>query len=155
MPRPDHLPSVLFALLAPALLIGCRNNQVPPQTPNAESTPSPTADETRAIAARQACYARLVRIDAELVGHVVALESGSPCASNNDCIVVDVKTSCLSSCPNVIARSDMAELTRRLAASESQWCRGPTECTMQSLCAPTTAVCDAGRCRARWDGVAL
>jgi hypothetical protein len=139
------LSSVLWVLLANALMVGCIHRAT---APDVTVTPEPFPTETR-----EACYAKMVAIDSELVGHVVSLESGSHCASNNDCVVVDVGTSCLSSCPNVVAQDDLSELKKRLATSDAKWCRGPAECTMQSMCARTTAVCDGGRCRAKWDGL--
>jgi hypothetical protein len=147
--------STVCALLVAVLLAGCAQQSSTPSvagkaTPGKISSPE---DEARALAARGACYQKLTAIETELVGHVLSLESGSRCTTNDECVVVPVETSCLSSCPNVIARKDGAELKKRLAASESKWCGERVECTMQSLCARTTAVCERGRCRAKWEGV--
>ena len=147
--------NVCTLLVVVVFLGGCKQEASTPTTQSGATsrTTLSTEDEARAQAARGACYQKLAAIETELVGHVLSLESSSRCATNDDCVVVPVETSCLSSCPNVIARRDGAELKKRLTESESKWCRERVECNMQSLCARTTAVCERGRCRAKWDGV--
>lgn len=153
MQNEKELWSAVCALLVVVLFVGCKQEHSTPGVTVTQSKIPSTEDEARALAARQACYQKLVAIETELVGHVLSLESSSRCATNDDCVVVPVETSCLSSCPNVIARRDGTELKKKLTESESKWCRERVECNMQSLCARTTAVCERGRCRAKWDGV--